>query len=86
MGHNETSKFFRTYIGRFDMDVAVDKARSSEFSCTIDFNLAIVLSDAGNLVITDRNITFGNRPGKNIDNFTVFDNGVCLYLSVSHLN
>ena len=74
--NEQTADLLRTDIGRFNMNMAVDKSRRRISSFGVDHFFPFVLSNSRNLISTDGNRSFCDISGEYIDNLTIFDHNI----------
>ena len=76
-GNDEAAEFFRTDVGRLDVDMAVDEARRGIPPSGIDDAPPFVrTADTGEDAVYDSNVPFPYRLGIHVDNTAVFKNQV----------
>lgn len=76
-GNDEAAEFFRTDVGRLDVDMAVDEARRGIPPSGIDDAPPFVrTADTGEDAVYDSNVPFPYRLGMHVDNTAVFKNQV----------
>ena len=77
MRHQKSPQFFRADVGRFDMNVTVNKSRNCISSLRIHFMNALIFSNSRDLISAQCDVACLNLPRKNIDDLTVFNNCIC---------
>ena len=77
MRHQKSPQFFRADVGRFDMNVTVNKSRNCISSLRIHFMNALIFSNSRDLISAQCDVACLDLPGKNIDDLTVFNDCIC---------
>ena len=86
MRHQQATKFFRTDIGGFNMNMTVNKSGGCKSPCAVNLFISLIFSDPRDCSIADCNISLYNFTRENIDHLTIFNDQIGGNSSGSNIN